>query len=77
MTGAELNLGSFRIFCRDVIERQGAGIYDVRVFCERQGEWEMVGVLNLRADEWLRLKAVFQAHEAQYGMAHDSSTLQS
>ena len=77
MTGGGLNLGSFRIFCRDVIERQGAGIYDVRVFCERQGEWEMVGVLNLRADEWLRLKAVFQAHEAQYGIPANIAAIQS
>ena len=77
MTGGELNLGSFRIFCRDVIERQGAGIYDVRVFCERQGEWEMVGVLNLHAEEWLRLKAVFQAHEAHYGVPTHASAIQS
>lgn len=76
MTG-DLNLGGFRIFCRDVVERDGTGVYDVRVMCERHGKWDLVGVLNLSADEWLRLRAVFQAHEAQYGLPVNTTAIQS
>jgi hypothetical protein len=56
------DLSDFALTLGDTVDRAGVTIYRVRARVCRNGEWELVGFLDLLADEWWRLRATMQAH---------------
>ena len=66
-TDASTSLRDFNISLEPLQAAEGEPVFKIQLHVFREGDWELAGLVNLRADEWVRLLSVFQAHEARCG----------